>query len=69
VKLVALFRPESIRVRILVLKGCVGDAESKPKVMFDRLKAAGRSPGIVAPVCPATFTEIMSLVICSSLGQ
>jgi hypothetical protein len=31
-KLVALFRPGSTWVRILVLKGCNGDAKSKPKV-------------------------------------
>jgi hypothetical protein len=31
--------------------------------------AVGRSLGTVAPVYPVTFTEILSLVICSSLDQ
>jgi hypothetical protein len=46
-----------------VAEGMTGTRRVSPRCVL----TVGRSLGTTAPVCPATFTWIVSLVICSSL--
>jgi hypothetical protein len=68
-KLVALFRPGSIRVRGLVLKGVWRGCEEWVQGRVSWLLAVGRSLGRAVLVCPTVFTGIMPLVIYSSFDR
>jgi hypothetical protein len=48
-------------------EGMIGARKVSPRAGMARFLAVGRSLGIAAPVCPATFIEILSLVTYSSL--
>jgi hypothetical protein len=50
-------------VHIGVAGGMIGTRRVSPRCVL----AVGRSLGTTAPICPATFTWIVALVICSSL--
>jgi hypothetical protein len=68
-KLVALFGPESTRVRGLVLKGVWRRREEWVQGRVSQLLAVGQSLGSAAPVCPTMFIKIVSLVICNSFDR
>jgi hypothetical protein len=68
-KLVALFGPGSTRVRRQVLNGVWRGREEWVQRRVSRLLAIGRSLDSAAPVCPAMFTEIVSLVIYNSFDR
>jgi hypothetical protein len=68
-KLVALFGPGSTRVRGLVLKRVWRGHEEWVQGWVSWLLAVGWSLDSAALVCPAMFTEIVSLVICNSFDR
>jgi hypothetical protein len=52
-------------VRIAAARGMTGTRRVSPRCVL----AVGRSLDTAAPVCPTTFTWIVSLVTCSSLDR